>query len=381
MPWNTPTLRDVRTLVRDSVNSSLPGADANVPNSVLRVMSDNQGALCHLTLQYIDWLALQLLPDTAETEWLDRHGQIWLVNADGSTGRKLATLAQGTAIFQGLADGVVIPTGTLCQSGVPMPATVTDSPYSAVTFETLQDITVYSTTTVIGPIRALDPGSFGNIPDLSTISIAPSIPNVSSVVTVQHLYGGTDQETDDELRARVLARIRQPPMGGDASDYENWALRVPGVTRAWAAPQEFGIGTVTIRFMMDDLRADNDGFPLPEDVAAVQAYIDTVRPVTVKDCYVEAPLKYPIDVHLQQLSVYTSETQAQVVAQLEDMLFNLAAPGQTIYAAWKSYAVMNAPNVISFDLVNDQDDVMPDPGHMAVLGTVYIEPAPPPPPS
>src|SRR4030095_12743419 len=91
MPWVTPQLRDVRSLVRDSIRASLPGADALVPNSVLRVLSDNQGALCHLTLQYIDWLALQLLPDTAETEWLDRHGDIWLVNADGATRRKEPT--------------------------------------------------------------------------------------------------------------------------------------------------------------------------------------------------------------------------------------------------------------------------------------------------
>ena len=92
MPWATPTLREVRSVVRDNVRASLPGADASVPNSVLRVLSDTQGGLCHLTLQYIDWLALQLLPDTAETEWLDRHGDIWLVNADGTIGRKQATL-------------------------------------------------------------------------------------------------------------------------------------------------------------------------------------------------------------------------------------------------------------------------------------------------
>ena len=51
---------------------------------MLRVLSDNQGALCHLVLQYIDWLALQLLPDTAETEWSrPAPGHIWLVNSDG----------------------------------------------------------------------------------------------------------------------------------------------------------------------------------------------------------------------------------------------------------------------------------------------------------
>ena len=122
MPWTTPTLREVRSLVRDAVHASLPGADANVPNSLLRVMSDNQGALCHLTLQYVDWLSLQLLPDTAETEWLDRHGEIWLVNADGTTGRKMASLATGVASFQGLVDGTVVPAGTQLQSAADMPA-------------------------------------------------------------------------------------------------------------------------------------------------------------------------------------------------------------------------------------------------------------------
>ena len=77
-------------------------------------MSDVQGALCHLTLQYVDWLSLQLLPDTAETVWLDRHGQIWLVNSDGTLGRKQATLASGTATFTGVG-GAVIPQFTQLQ--------------------------------------------------------------------------------------------------------------------------------------------------------------------------------------------------------------------------------------------------------------------------
>src|SRR5215831_18726119 len=109
MPWSTPTLKDVRSQVRDLIRGQLPGADALVPNSILRVLSDNQGALCHLTLQYIDYLALQLLPDTAEVEWLDRHGDIWLVNADGSTGRKVAQLAHGEIATTAVTSWSVIP--------------------------------------------------------------------------------------------------------------------------------------------------------------------------------------------------------------------------------------------------------------------------------
>jgi len=39
-------------------------------------MADANAGLGYLTLLYIDWLAKQLLPDTAETEWLDRRGVI-----------------------------------------------------------------------------------------------------------------------------------------------------------------------------------------------------------------------------------------------------------------------------------------------------------------
>ena len=373
MPWSTPTLREVRSLVRDAVHASLPGADANVPNSVLRVLSDNQGALCHLTLQYVDWLSLQLLPDTAETEWLDRHGDIWLVNADGSTGRKMATLSTGTASFQGIIDGTVIPANTQLPSGVGMP-TDTNSPNQVISFETLEDITTSSVAPVIGNIRALDPGAFGNLPDDTPLTINPPIAGVSSTVTVVHLTGGTDTETDEQLRARILQRIQNPPMGGSKADYEAWALAVPGVTRAWAAPNEMGVGTVTVRFLMDDLRADNDGWPLPEDIVAVADYIDTKRPVTMKDCYVVAPIKQFIDITIANLVPNTEEVQAEIEQSLRDMLFQMAAPGQTIFAAWVSFAIMNSPHVQSFKLVTDADYVMQSPGHMAVLGTIYYPP-------
>jgi uncharacterized phage protein gp47/JayE len=371
MPWSTPTLRDVRSLVRDAVNASLPGADANVPNSVLRVMSDNQGALCHLTLQYVDWLSLQLLPDTAETEWLDRHGQIWLVNADGTKGRKLATLASGTGEFQGIIDGTVIPANTQLQSGVGMPAG-SDSPNQVVTFETLEDITVSGGALVDGNIRALDPGSFGNLPDGSALTINPPINGVSSTVTVYNLTGGTDDETDPQLRARILQRIQNPPMGGSQADYVAWALAVPGVTRAWAAPEQ-GTGTITVRFLMDDLRASDDGWPTPADVQTVADYIDLKRPVTVKDCYVLAPIKEFIDITIANLVPNTPEAQAEIEASIRDMLFMMAAPGQTIFAAWVSYAIMNAPSVQSFNLITTSDYVMPSLGHMAVLDTILYE--------
>ena len=366
MPWTTPTLAGVRSLVRDMIRGSLPGADASVPNSVLRVLSDSQGALCHLTLQYLDWLALQLLPDTAEGEWLDRHGNIWLVNADGTTGRKLATLATGSADLTGIG-GTVVPQATqLASSGSGNEAT----------YETTAAITLSTPdgTPTPAPIRALDPGSAGNLPTDAPLWVVNAPPGVdtNAIVGATPLEGGTDEETDDELRARVLARIRQPPMGGDETDYEQWALAVPGVTRAWAA-QEMGIGTVTIRFMMDDLRANLGGFPTAFDIQQVSNYLATVRPVTAKDYFVVAPIPRRVDVYIQNLNPDSTSMRAAIQVSLQQMLIERAAPGQTIYAAWKYQAIMNTAGVESFDLRYSTDDTMPSPGHMAVLGDIYYE--------
>jgi len=357
MPWSTPSLRTVREMVRNDVTASLQGA-VMVANSVLRVMSDAMGGLAHLVLRYIDWLALQLLPDTAEEEWLERHGNIWLVNSDGTTGRKSATYAEGTITVTGATDFIVPSDTQLSALGI--------------TYATTEDATI-GITSVDVPVRALTAGSIGYCDTGTTIEFLTPIAGVDTGATVVEMTGGTDKESIDQLRARILFRIRNPPMGGAAADYVNWALAVPGVTRAWAAVEQ-GIGTMTVRFLMDDLRADNDGWPETEDVQAVSDYVDQKRPVTVKDCYVVAPIKYPIDFTIDNLDPDTDEAKAEIEASIHDMLLEKAAPGQTIYAVWKSFAIMNAGSVVSFDLVNDSDDVMPSLGHMAVLGTIYYPP-------
>ena len=330
----------------------LPGADASVPNSVLRVISDVQGALCHLTLQFIDWLALQIMPDTAEREWLDRHANIWLVNSDGTTGRKLATLANGIIAFTGIP-GTTVPDATRI-------TTVTGA-----AFETTEEAVMSSGPTPI-PARALDPGVAGNLPvgQLVTVTGAgtEAAAGIDGTATVVTMGGGTEDENDDDLRTRVLERIRQPPMGGDVTDYIAWAKAVPGVTRAWAA-QEMGIGTVTVRFMADDLRSSLDGFPTAYDITQVSNYLNTVRPVAVKDIFVVAPIPRRIDILISKLVPDSLTIRANVEASLQDMLIRYSSPGKTVFAAWKAYAIMGTPGVESVELANWEDDLMP------ILGT------------
>jgi uncharacterized phage protein gp47/JayE len=372
MPWSTPSLNEVRSLVRDAVRGKLPGADATIPNSVLRVISDAQGGLCHLNLQYIDWLALQLMPDTAELEWLDRFAAIWLINSDNTTGRKNSTAAHGSAAFTGTPLGVLPKYAQLTGGGAG----------ADVIYETLSEMTIDETGNGECEIRAITYGTVGNLlPGASLGIINP--PSDIDTAEVIELSGGTDVETDDQLRTRLLLRIRQPPMGGAAHDYVQWALAVPGVSRAWCAPLEQGMGTVTVRFMCDNLRATDDpltnGFPLPEDILQVRAYLDFMRPVTTKDFQVVAPIPEPIDFRIVNLVEDTASVHGAIESSIDVMLYEKAAPAhavggimqaaQTIYTTWVSCAILDAAGVDHFDL-EMKDHIMPTNGSLAVRGII-----------
>jgi len=361
MPWSTPTLKDTRRMVRDNVTAMVQGA-AMVGNNVLRVICDATAGMARLVLEYLDWLAKQIMVDTAETEWLDRHGQIWLVNADGSKGRKQPTLAFGTVTVTG-TEGAVVPAYSVL---------VSDNNLS---YETLQ-LTYVGTGPTNVPVRALDGGPDGNLDPGDNIAFDSAPPGVDDAAVVVNVTGGAPEENDDDLRTRVLLRIQQPPMGGDKTDYIQWTLAVPGVTRAWSYPLEMGIGTVSVRFMMDDLRADNDGFPLPPDVDVVRAYLDTVRPVAVKDFFVVAPLPYPIDHIIYGLDPDTPATREELTLNLRKMFDLRTKPSQAWYRAWSEEAVSETANVFSFDLALAADGGtgrhvnMPAPGYMATLGNI-----------
>jgi uncharacterized phage protein gp47/JayE len=215
MPWTTPSLTDWRKQSRDYVVANLPIRGVLLPNSPMRVMADNSAGLAYQEMLYLAWLADQLLPDTAEAEWLDRHAAIWLPNR----GRKPASFASGSATVTGIAD-TVLPSGSLF--------TAQAGDGTTLQYQTTADATVSTTPTPVS-LRANTAGAAGNLAAGAILALVAGPPGggVDSSAVVVSMDGGADEETDDELRVRVLARIQKPPMGGDASDYEAWALQVP----------------------------------------------------------------------------------------------------------------------------------------------------------
>src|SRR5690606_33436574 len=113
-----------------------------------------------------------------------------------------------------------------------------------VEFVTTEAATISGGTATLN-VEARTAGEAGNTTAATQFTFVSPISGVNATATSNELSGGTDSETDESLRSRLLERMRKPPHGGSRSDYEQWALSQSGVTRVFVDEEEAGIGTVT----------------------------------------------------------------------------------------------------------------------------------------
>lgn len=362
MSWQRPSLSRIRERVRADFKARIPGGDALLRHSNLRVAADIHAGLSHEHHGFQAWLARQVIPDTAEGRWLER----WAFVVFGLQ-RTAASRAEGQVVFEG-TDGSAIPEGTEVQRSDRVRYTVTEGATITDGAATL-------------PVRAVEPGADGNADGGTTLRLVSAIAGVDAEGAVHEdgIAGGADEESDAELLDRLILRVQETPQGGAETDYVQWALAVEGVTRAWVAPQEMGPGTVTVRFMMDEVRADQDGIPqgdghpdYTEDLKAVFDYINERRPVTA-ELFVAAPVAVALDIVIADLDPDTPENREAIAREIKDMIRREAEPGGTIPISkiWEAIAV--AEGVNSFTLVSPTEDVTHDTGEIAIPGEVTYE--------
>ncbi|MEP3246259.1 MAG: baseplate J/gp47 family protein [Sneathiella sp.] len=352
--FTRPSLSELITRAENDINTNLVGADAKLRRTVLNVLARLVSGQTHGLYEFQKYIARQAIVDTSDKEHLDRWSAIWEVS------RKPASYAEGLVHFKG-ADGSEIPANTIVKRG------------DDVLFETQETGTVgggYAAVT----IRSVELGSDMNTDPDVTISLLNPLPGIDTKGgTVQSggLTGGAEKEEDTSLLARILDRIQQPPHGGASFDYRKWALEVPGVTRVWVEPQGQGIGTVTVRFMMDEVRDADNGIPTASDVQTVRdkIYEDYNRPVTA-DVHVVAPLEQIIDVTIHNLTPDTPDVREEAEAEIKDMFRRIAAPGVKMPVSKIWEAVSIAAGEESHIIASPATDVTMSKGYLAVLGTV-----------
>jgi uncharacterized phage protein gp47/JayE len=355
MAFVIPPIKTLAQTVRNAFKSEMPGTDAWVwPNNLYVTAKVFAGLVWGLygRLKQID---RDRFVTTAQGAGLLLHG------AEYGITLKQATYATGAVDIIGVPLAVV-PLGTVFtrSDGIAYTSNL------ATAYSTAGTATIFVTCSSTGPAGNSIFGAKLTTPDPNTTSAAVNEAGIGQ---------GTTVETWESLRARILRRKRNVPMGGAAYDYEAWALMVPGVTRAWTDSGALcGLGRVTVYFLMDSTYPSNYGLPQPTDVAAVEAFLLTVAPVTA-GVTAACPVPFPLDVTVSGLSPSTPAMRQAASDEIYNVVYRNAAVSTssaplTSFRSWFWQAVASVSGETSFEIASPATNLSLPIGSIPVVRSV-----------
>ena len=349
--FSRPTLKALIERTKSDFNGLIADADAFLRRTFTSTYARIIAGLAHGLYGRLAWISEQVHPLTSAIEGLLLHGRTYLVV------RKLPSKASGVVILEAADTAIMEKDTEIIRS-------------DGVSFVSTGEVAAVGGFVAV-PVLASNYGVGSNTPSGVQVKLVQPVVGIaaSGVVGDGSLTGGSDEEGVEAYRARIVERIQKPPQGGAGLDYERWAKEVAGVTRVWVAKNEMGLGTVTVRFMMDDTYAD--GLPLVGDVARVQEYIDAEnrRPVTAV-FYAAAPVGIPLDIEITNLSPVTSEVKVAIEAELADMIRRIATPSGIIPLSKIWEAVSVATGEDSHLIASPLESIPHEIGRIAILGAV-----------
>ncbi|QGR65575.1 baseplate J/gp47 family protein [Yersinia intermedia] len=333
MPHITPTVEVIRSNILRDIRNLLADADIS-ENSDYYIRASTVASCAGGIYQDQGWIVRQIFPDTADIEFLELH-----CRTRGIV-RKPANTATGTIDLTGEPNATVV-------SGL----TVTRDSLS---FVTTQQATIGLDGKLTVTAQATVAGTAGNTAQVMSGTLSSTPDGVDSTVIIGVMRGGTDQESPEDLLARLLDIIRRPPAGGNKYDYKRWALEVTGVTAAFVYPLRRGLGTVDI------VITSADGLPSETIIAATQAHIDDVRPVTAKSSLVMAPTikTFDIDVNVT-LSGITFDVAETLIKETLNNYINRLMPGESFIRSQAEMLVSLITGVTDRQIITPANNVVP----------------------
>lgn len=320
MPFSRPSLDDLVDQALSDIDADVEGADGRQPASNLNVMGivtagQADGLHGHLQLlrEDIDW-------SNPDSELVERRAAMVGIfpNPASQAYRVVKFLgASGTAIAKDVrlarADGTEY---------------VTD------------EAAVIAGGQALVRVVAVEPGAAGNVAAGVKLTLVNAVPGLQSVAEVQATgqVAGSDAETRQQLHARFMEYWPSTEEG--AGPYVKLAKQVAGVTRAWEYEHEMGLGTVTVRFVMDG-KADTI-IPTEAEIALVDAHVQANRPPGGGGVYVVAPIPDPVALTLA-ISPDTTELRAAVEAEIADYHRREAEPGDPTIPSRISEVISSVP--------------------------------------
>ena len=236
--------------------------------------------------------------ETSIGDYIDMRGSEYgIIRKDG-------TKAIGTVVFTGNPN-IVIPRGSYVAA------------FGGVVFSTDKDVTTGSSGSIMVGITSLEIGAKNNIYSGGITIIPVAMLGITSVHNTLPTLGGTDRETDIELRDRILFFIRNPATSGNVHHYRNWTMEVDGVGDARIFPLMNGPGSVGVMIVSGYHSAT------PALIDKVSNYIESRRPIGANVTVFTAthvPIVVVADISLDPMAIM-DDVIALYTQALEEYIF------------------------------------------------------------
>lgn len=183
-----------------------------------------------------------IFPEWSYGTFVDMHAK-----GKGMT-RRAATAASGEITITGNPK-TVIPAGSLFST-----AAVNNEP--SIDYKTLEAATIPEIGTVTVTVECTQTGIIGNTTENTIVLVSSRLTGITAVTNEKPLTGGTEEEDDASLIARIVEynKSQGESYVGSAADYERWARSVDGVGNATVIAAQDTSGLVTI--IITDLNGD-----------------------------------------------------------------------------------------------------------------------------
>ena len=221
--------------------------------------------------------------------------------------RKIGTSAVGEVTFEG-ADGTSISNGTVIYHNDLYYVVLNDADISNGKADLI--------------VEAYEMGKKYNVIRNTEFALKENIQGVTRVYAKEDFKGGTDTETDEELRDRYFDTIKKSYTSGNVAHYEAWTTEVSGVGLCKVYPLKNGNGTVEVVITDSNMLGASS-----ELIESVKANIEEKRPIGANVSVVSATEKaINITANITLASGYTveeikSEFTEKVVEYLKDISF------------------------------------------------------------
>lgn len=205
--------------------------------------------------QALNAVPSMLFVDESSGGYIDLVGQQYY-----NITRRSGTRAYCDISFAG-TPGLTIPAGTAFLTA------------GGLSFALMAQVVLGEAGTGSGRLEAAQVGSAYNVEAGTVNRMYVNLPGLTGYRN-EAAEGGTDEESDAALLARIRERVQRPPTSGNGYQYRQWALEVPGVGNAKVVELPEGPGTVAVVLVDSNYEP-----PAEEIVTAVDDHIGEERPI------------------------------------------------------------------------------------------------------